>query len=428
MSNLRNSIKPEIHVRLVLVAILADILEHGRSLSAILPNALMQVADPRDKSLVQFCAYGICRDFFRLDFIIKQLASRPIKDKNLYYLLMIGIFQLNTSRIPEFAVVNTVVNAAKKLKLFSASGFINGVLREYLRNKETINSRCENDPVAHYNHPLWLMKAFQGAYPEQWQTICEANNQLPPMWLRINTQQIDPEQYAAILKKHNISIQQQIGISICLQQPIDVSELPGFYEGWVSVQDISAQQAAHLLDVQPGHLVLDACAAPGGKTGHLLEQQPLLACVVAVEKENERTKKIHDNLQRLKLSANVITADASQPDTWWDKQLFDRILLDAPCSATGVIKRHPDSKLLRKPTDIPAFAVQQLALLNALWPLLKPDGKLLYVTCSILPEENQDVIATFCQQHPDARCTFTQQLLPTPEADGFFYALLDRLH
>jgi 16S rRNA (cytosine967-C5)-methyltransferase len=427
--------KPEIRVRLALIDILAEVLEHKRSLTLVLPNYLKEFTDTRDQALIQFCAYGICREFFQLDFFIKKLSSKPIKDKKIYYLLLIGLYQLSASRIPNFAVVNTLVDTAKKIKLLSTTGFINAILREFARQQIDLNMELEKNPITQYSHPTWLMDLLKSAWPDQWRNICISNNEQPPMWLRINQQKVDPKVYIDLLEQNNIAVKTHDGVTCCLQEPIDVMNLPNFNEGWVSVQDASAQYAAELLDLQPGQVVLDACAAPGGKTGHILEKQPLLAKLIALDKDATRAIKIKENLQRLKLSAEVIVGDAEKPATWWNNELFDRILIDAPCSATGVIRRHPDIKLLRQAEDIPALAQQQLALLNALWPLLKPNGKLVYATCSVLPQENEQVIAAFCQQHK-AKClpihlpfgvntAHGHQLFPGDHhMDGFFYTTL----
>lgn len=430
--------KPEIRVRLTLMDILDAVLEQGRSLTVVLPEYLNQFTDKRDQALIQFCAYGIFRGFFRLDFFIKKLASRPIKDKKIYYLLLIGFFQISVSRIPDFAVVNTLVETVKKIKLFSAASFVNALLREYLRQKDNLQEEVEKSPSAYYAHPTWLINSLKTAWPDNWKNICIANNQLPPMWLRINPLQVNPKTYLELLEKNDIAIAAHHGAACCLQTPVDVSMLPQFNQGWVSVQDGAAQFAAELLDLKPDQTILDACAAPGGKTVHILEKEPKLAKLIAIDKDAARTMRIQENLQRLRLTAEVRVADATFPESWWDKQLFDRILLDAPCSATGVIRRHPDIKLLRQAKDITVLAKQQLTLLNVLWPLLKPQGKLLYATCSILPQENTQIIEAFCRTHTNAHClplnlpagrqtTHGWQILPGENnQDGFFYALLQK--
>lgn len=429
--------KPEIRVRLALIDILQEVLEQQHSLTLVLPNYLKEFSDQRDQALVQFCAYGICRDYLRLDAVIKKLTTRPIKDQQIYYLLLMGIYQIMSSRIPDFAVVNTTVEAAKALKLTFAAGFINGVLREFLRKKNDLTKELDDNPITKWSHPLWLIDYLKSSWPTQWEEICTANNQMPPMWLRINQQQIDSTVYLELLQKNNLPVTYHSGVTCCLQDPIEVESLPGFSQGHISVQDAAAQFAAELLDLQANQLILDACAAPGGKTCHILEKMPNVAKVIALDKDAERVTRIQDNLSRLKLKAEIVIADAAKPAAWWDKQLFDRILLDAPCSATGVIRRHPDIKILRHAKDIPLFVEQQLQLINALWPLLKPNGKLLYATCSILPQENEMVIASFCK-HNDVQALPIKlphgmptahgwQLIPgTNNMDGFFYALLQK--
>ncbi|MFI4954401.1 MAG: 16S rRNA (cytosine(967)-C(5))-methyltransferase RsmB [Gammaproteobacteria bacterium] len=419
--------KPELHTKVILTRILSDVLEKKRTLTNVLPDYLKKIKDPRDKSLVQFCAYEIFRDFFRLEGIIKKLVTQPLKNKQAYYLLLIGISQLTTTRMPAYAVVSSTVDAAKKLKLFSVCNLINAVLRAFQRQQVEILAELETNPVTHYAHPEWMILNLQTAWPTQWESICTENNQHAPMWLRINPQKITPAAYLELLSEKNMPIAAIDGSACCLETPVDVELLPGFNEGWVSVQDRAAQMAAELLDLQPQQRVLDACAAPGGKTGHILEKQPDVAELVAIDDDPLRVIKIRENLTRLQLTATVLVGDAAEPKLWWDGKLFDRILLDAPCSATGVVRRHPDIKVLRQPQDIAELAHLQLALLKALWPLLKPQGKLLYATCSILPQENQRVVTQFCQEQADASQVSGRQIFPGEEKmDGFFYALLEK--
>jgi 16S rRNA (cytosine967-C5)-methyltransferase len=428
--------KPEIQTKMILTKILAEIFEHKNNLTHILPLALSKITDHRDKALVQFCAYEICRDYLRLDAMIKKLVAKPLKDKNAYYLLLIGLSQLNSSRMPAYAVVSSTVEAAKKLKLFSLANLINAVLREFQRQQATLVAQLDQNPITQYSHPEWLIKLLQTAWPEQWHTICAENNKKPPLWLRINAIKTSPEAYLEMLHQNNIEVSAVYENACCLTTAVDVEQLPGFEQGLVSVQDRAAQMAAELLDLQAGQRVLDACAAPGGKTGHILEKQAQLQELLSIDNDPQRIHKIQENLTRLQLTANVALANALCPKEWWDGVLFDRILLDAPCSATGVIRRHPDIKVLRQAHDIQELAQQQLALLKALWPLLKPEGKFLYATCSVLPQENQNIVKQFCQENPDAEVIpfdrgwgtavgVGRQILPGEQnMDGFFYALL----
>ena len=333
------------------------------------------------------------------------------------------------------------------LKNKHLKGLINGVLRNYQRKVE---SSSQNDspekPLADaikFNHPGWFIKKVQAAYPEQWQDVLLANQEKPPMWLRVNQQHHQVAAYQKLLDEAEIEYQtiDLLSGAIALSQAVDVIKLPGFHEGWASIQDGAAQQAARLLDAQEGDVVLDCCAAPGGKTCHILEFTPNLKSVTAIDIEETRLLRVEENLQRLKLNANVIVGDAAKPETWWDKQLFDRILLDAPCSATGVIRRHPDIKWLRKADDIEALRVLQQQILKNIWSLLKPGGTLLYATCSILPEENSEQIKDFIANQADAKLislpedkgNIGWQLLPhtntqnNPSMDGFYYAKLKKL-
>lgn len=420
--------KPELYTKVILTQILAEVVEKQRTLTSVLPEYLAKIMDPRDKALVQFCAYEIFRDFFHLEAIIQKLVTKSLKNRQAYYLLLIGCAQLLSSRIPAYAVVSSTVEAAKKLKLFSMVNLINAVLRNLQRQQTQILAELESNAVTRYSHPQWLITLLQQAWPTQWESICLANNQHAPMWLRINPRQIAREAYVELLHKKNIAVSEVDGNACCLVSPVEVTELPGFNRGWVSVQDRAAQMAAELLDVQPQHRVLDACAAPGGKTAHILEIQPQLAELVAIDNDARRAEKIRENLVRLQLSATLLVDNAAKPQQWWDGKPFDRILLDAPCSATGVIRRHPDIKVLRQPQDITQLVALQLQLLQALWPLLKPAGKLLYATCSILPQENQQVIAKFCQQQTGVQQTAEWQIFPGEQhRDGFFYAMLTKV-
>lgn len=431
--------KPDIQTRIALIDILSAVLEQHRSLTSVLNEILPTFSDPRDRSLIQFCAYGICRDYFRLEAIIKKLVKKPLKDPKAHYLLLIGLFQLNSSRIPEFAIINSAVDTAKNLKLLSYSGLINGVLRQFQRAKEELLSEVDKIEVAHWDHPAWLLKLLKKAWPEQWQAICAANNQSPPLWLRINVRKISPDAYVELLNRKNMEVSAIEGVACCLMDPVDVNELPGFSEGWVSVQDKSAQYSAELLDLKEGQRVLDACAAPGGKALHILEKENNIAELIALDHDEKRLERIKENAERVQADLSkliLIHGNAECLSESWDGKAFDRILLDAPCSATGVIRRHPDIKLLRQPEDITALAQQQLAILKALWPTLKPQGKLIYATCSILPDENEKLIASFCAQQSDAEIlpieaqwgiptTHGRQIFPGDNnGDGFFYAVL----
>jgi 16S rRNA (cytosine967-C5)-methyltransferase len=405
----------------------------GRSLSDYLEAAILPLKDPRDRAFVQAVCYGVCRFYPRLDVILSQLLEKPMKakDSDVHALLMVGLYQLIDMRVPAHAAVAETVSATEKFKKSWARGLVNAVLRGYLREREKLEKEIAQDEEAQYMHPIWWVTALKKAWPAQWQAILTANNQHPPFALRVNQQKITREEY---LKKVNAQIIAETANGIILESAIAVESLPGFAQGEISVQDGAAQLAAELLMLAPGQRVLDACAAPGGKLTHILEIQPQLAEVIAVEKEASRLAAIKENLSRLNLQAKILCLDVAEVKP--DGGLFDRILLDAPCSASGVVRRHPDIKLLRQSSDILELAKEQLRLLTALWPLLKPGGLLLYATCSIFPEENSQIIQHFLAAHPEAEavplqvnwgiaCSVGRQILPgMHQMDGFYYACL----
>lgn len=416
---------------------------NGQSLSDCLDNALAKIQDPRDRAFVQALCYGVCRFYSRLDVALSYLLKKPMneKDSDVHALLLVGLYQLMEMHVQEHAAVSETVNATEKLKKPWARGLVNAILREYLRRHAEIKEELRADDEALYAHPGWWIKAIKKAWPEKWQEILTANNDHPPFSLRVNQLNLTREKYKESLAKYteptighvmNFIVETKSGITIEPAMPVD--KLPGFAQGDVSVQDGAAQLATELLDLQPNQRVLDACAAPGGKLTHILEIEPNLNELIAIENNPSRVKSIEENLKRQKLTATVLCYNAQDVNAWWDGQPFDRILLDAPCSASGVIRRHPDIKLLRQPHDIANLAKLQLELLNALWPLLKPNGLLLYATCSIFPQENTDVLKAFLDAHPDAkedeikadwgvRATIGRQILPGMHGmDGFYYA------
>lgn len=434
--------KTDAHPRLLAARIIDDV-TNGCSLSDRLEPTLKSIQDVRDRAFVQAVCYGVCRFYSRLDIILSHLLQKPMKakDSDVHALLLVGLYQLMDMRVPSHAAVSETVNAAEKLKKSWARGLINAVLREYLRHQERIAEKIKHDPESEYAHPSWWIEKIQQAWPDHGQAILLANNVHPPMALRVNTRQSTREEYLAVLHEKNLMAKEipETANGIILESPMSVEALPGFSEGKVSVQDGAAQLAAPLLNLQPGLRVLDACAAPGGKLMHILEIEPNLGALVAVEKEGERVAAIKENLARLRLNAQCICHDVGDVSGWWDGQLFDRILLDAPCSGSGVIRRHPDIKLLRQATDIPKLAEEQLRLLQALWPLLTPHGQLLYVTCSIFPEENEEVLRKFLVTQQDAHeekiharwglsREIGRQILPGMyEMDGFYYACLRKV-
>ncbi len=428
--------------RLAAARALAAVLSGKASLNSSLPAQLDKV-DERDRGLTQDLAFGTARWQPRLDLLAAQLLQKPFKaaDADVQALLLVGLYQLFYTRIPAHAAIGETVGCADKLKKPWAKGLLNAVLRRAQREGEALLADMERDPVVRTAHPRWLQKALKAFWPEQWEAICAANNAHPPMILRVNRRHHSRDAYLALLAEAGIdaSACQYGSDAIVLAQACDVRGLPGFAEGWVSVQDEAAQLAADLLELAPGQRVLDACCAPGGKTCHLLEAEAGLAHVVAIDLEAKRLARVRENLDRLQLDAELIACDARDTASWWDGKPFQRILLDAPCSATGVIRRHPDIKLTRQADDIPALAALQGELLDALWPTLEVGGMLLYATCSSLPTENTEVIDAFLARTPGARelDLTTEAGLRQPHGrqllaqegghDGFYYAKLIKI-
>ncbi|MCE0781129.1 MULTISPECIES: 16S rRNA (cytosine(967)-C(5))-methyltransferase RsmB [Pseudomonas] len=428
--------------RLAAARALAAVLSGKASLNSSLPAQLDKV-DERDRGLTQDLAFGTARWQPRLDLLAAQLLQKPFKaaDADVQALLLVGLYQLFYTRIPAHAAIGETVGCADKLKKPWAKGLLNAVLRRAQREGEALLAGMERDPVVRTAHPRWLQKALKAFWPEQWEAICAANNAHPPMILRVNRRHHSRDAYLALLADAGIdaSACQYSRDGIVLAEACDVRGLPGFAEGWVSVQDEAAQLSADLLELAPGQRVLDACCAPGGKTCHLLEAEAGLAQMVAIDLEAKRLTRVRENLERLQLDAELIACDARDTASWWDGKPFQRILLDAPCSATGVIRRHPDIKLTRQADDIPALATLQGELLDALWPTLEVGGMLLYATCSSLPTENTEVIGAFLARTPGARelDLATEAGLRQPHGrqllaqegghDGFYYAKLIKI-
>ena len=422
--------------RAAAATIVADVM-NGDSLSEALPRVLKQLANKREQAFVQAVSYGVCRHFFRLDAVLYRLMENPLqeKDDDVHALLMVGLYQLMEMRVPAFAAVGETVEGVETLKKTWAKGLVNAVLRNYQRNAEAIAKDMKNDREAVSMHPEWMIDYITRDWPNDAAAIFAANNERPPFSLRVNQRRLSREDYLEKHQEQGVAIPETTA-GIVWNEAVDVQELPGFAEGDVSVQDGAAQLAAELLQLAPNLRVLDACAAPGGKTAHILELEPALECVIAVDNDKRRLDRVHENLERLQLTATCITADVGDPASWWDGQLFDRILLDAPCSASGVIRRHPDIKLLRRSSDIAPLAEEQLRLLAALWPLLKPGGLLVYATCSLFAEENTETVQAFLAEHPDAKeekiqaswgkdCVVGRQILPgMHNMDGFYFACL----
>jgi len=428
--------------RLAAAKALTAVLNGKASLNSSLPLQLDKV-EARDRGLTQDLAFGTARWYPRLSALANKLLQKPFKaaDADVEALLLVGLYQLLYTRVPAHAAIGETVGCADKLKKPWAKGLLNAVLRNAQRDSEALLAELEHDPVVRTAHPRWLQKSLKAFWPEQWEAICAANNAHPPMILRVNRRHKTRDQYLQLLAESDVQAQPCVYSrdGIVLAEACDVRNLPGFAEGWISVQDEAAQLAADLLDLAPGQRVLDACCAPGGKTCHILAAEPQLAGVVAVALEAKRLGRVRANLERLGLSAELIAADGRDTATWWDGKPFQRILLDAPCSATGVIRRHPDIKLTRQPDDIAALASLQGELLDAMWQTLEVGGILLYATCSTLPTENTEVIEAFLARTPGAReldiagqfgikQPHGRQLLAQEGGhDGFYYAKLIKI-
>ncbi|WP_166362148.1 16S rRNA (cytosine(967)-C(5))-methyltransferase RsmB [Pseudomonas akapageensis] len=428
--------------RLAAARALAAVLSGKASLNSSLPGQLDKV-DARDRGLTQDLAFGTARWQPRLSALAERLLQKPFKsaDADVEALLLVGLYQLLYTRVPAHAAIGETVGCADKLKKPWAKALLNAVLRRAQRESTDLLAELERDPVVRTAHPRWLQKSLKAFWPEQWEAICAANNAHPPMILRVNRRHHSRDAYLELLHKTGVTAQpcSYSRDGILLAEACDVRQLPGFNEGWISVQDEAAQLAADLLELAPGQRVLDACCAPGGKTCHLLEAEPRLGGVVAVDLEAKRLVRVQENLDRLGLDAQLIAADARDTAAWWDGKGFARILLDAPCSATGVIRRHPDIKLTRQADDIQALATLQGELLDALWPTLEVGGILLYATCSTLPTENTEVIEAFLARTPGAReldiasqagikQPHGRQLLAQEGGhDGFYYAKLIKI-
>ncbi|CRN01577.1 Ribosomal RNA small subunit methyltransferase B [Pseudomonas sp. 34 E 7] len=428
--------------RLAAAKALAAVLNGKASLNSSLPTQMDKVED-RDRGFTQDLAFGTARWQPRLSALAAKLLQKPFKaaDADVEALLLVGLYQLLYTRVPAHAAIGETVGCADKLKKPWAKALLNAVLRRAQRESEGLLAELEHDPVVRTAHPRWLQKSLKAFWPQQWEAICAANNAHPPMILRVNRRHHRRDAYLQLLSEAGIDAAPCVYSidGIVLQAATDVRSLPGFAEGWISVQDEAAQLAADLLDLAPGQRVLDACCAPGGKTCHILEVEKDLGGVVAVDLEAKRLVRVRENLARLGLSAELIAADGRDTATWWDGKPFQRILLDAPCSATGVIRRHPDIKLTRQPDDIAALAVLQGELLDALWPTLEVGGILLYATCSTLPTENTEVIQAFLARTSGAReldlattagikQPHGRQLLAREGGhDGFYYAKLIKI-
>lgn len=427
----------------------------GQSLSAVQAHTTDKLEDARDRGLANEIVNGVLRWRWQLEFFISCLVKKPLKKKDIevQLILLMAIYELKECRTPDYAVINESVELVRKTGRKWAAGLVNAVLRGFVREKEKLISSIKDESVK-YSHPDWMLKKIKNDWPEEkdygWQHILNANNERPAFWLRVNQHQSDAPRYQQLLNSHEIEseLSPLADHALKLSQGIDVRQLPGFSDGSVSVQDVGAQLAANLLDALAGHTVLDLCAAPGGKTCHVLERNESISKMTAVEFDEQRMQRVSENLHRLKLAdesdsehnVELIVADAREYKQWWDGDLFDRILIDAPCSASGVIRRHPDIKTLRRESDIKQLVELQSEILLSAWQMLAPEGELLYVTCSVFKDENQAQIAKFLAHVGDdateikieadwgVACDFGRQLFPgEQDADGFYFCKLKKI-
>jgi 16S rRNA (cytosine967-C5)-methyltransferase len=425
----------------------AQVVDSGRSLDALF--AAERTASAQERGLLRSLCYDSIRWYVRLDVLLQRLLTRhQTLAPEVHALCIVGLCQLIHTDIPAHAAVDETVNATRALKQPRAAGLVNAVLRRWQREGPALAATVDRDKAVRTAHPAWFVQQLHADWGAQADAMLSANNERPPLWLRVNRLRASGREYRARLEAAGFVIADSRfdDEGLMLARAVDVTELPGFADGLVSVQDAAAQLAARLLAPHEGDRVLDACAAPGGKTCHLLELQPRIQELIALDVSKERLQRVDENLQRLDLSATVIAGDAANPQLWWNGQRFDRILLDVPCSATGVIRRHPDIKLLRRADDIRVLAQRQAELLRTLWPLLAPGGQLLYASCSVLKQETVQVVGEFlestsqardvtsnkvvalglsdCTQLTDAGCAIATG---TAGMDGFYYACLEKL-
>ncbi|MFI4918392.1 MAG: 16S rRNA (cytosine(967)-C(5))-methyltransferase RsmB [Legionellales bacterium] len=420
--------------RLQALKILTALVRDKSSLSQLMSDSTE--ISPMTKEL----CFGVCRHYFRLQAMADCLVTKRPKELEIWLALLMGLYQLHYMHQPDYAVVKETVALLEKIKKTWAKGLVNAVLRNFCRQKDEILVRLAQEPAFLYGQPQWLLQRLKADWPDAWEAVAAANDEHPPMTLRVNRNKSAAADYLKLLNEAGIEAfaHPVAAEGLTLVTPCDVRSLPGFAEGHVSVQDGAAQLAVSLLSLKPGQRLLDACCAPGGKTCHILESEPNLAACIALDVDARRLKKVRENLGRLHLEATLLQGDALSPESWWDGCLFDRILLDAPCSATGVIRRHSDIKLLRTEEEIFAVTQVQRNMLRSLWPLLQPGGLMVYATCSVVPDENEKQIAAFVAAHAD--CTIVpgnwlwgratghgQQILPGEHGmDGFFYSVLQK--
>ena len=414
-------------------AIIIDKILRGTNLDIAFENVFRNVKGLEHKSQTKAITYGALRYMGQSKYLIKSLVKKKIENRLVESLIHVALFQLSHESHNDFTIVDQAVKAAKKIDL-RKSNFVNAVLRNFLRNKDTLTKEFLEQEEGQFNYPIWWIQKVKKQYKSDWENILNIGNGHPPMTIRVNKRKIIMKEYKELLKENEISFIALANEGLILKDAKNIKDIPGFENGLFSVQDFGAQLASVLLDLKNDYLVLDACAAPGGKTTGMLENSNIN--LIALEKSTQRAIKIIENLKRLKLEATVITQPLDNRNKWWNKKQFDRILLDVPCSASGIVRRHVDMKWLRRLSDLEKFADMQLDLLNNAWPLLKPQGKLLYVTCSIFKEENEEVILKFCDNRQDVKrgkLKFPKniqhvknQLIPSKDHDGLYYEILEK--
>jgi len=428
--------------RLVAARALASVLDQRRNLSEALADLDRQLPDGRDRALVRRLCNRVLRNYPALEWRLSKLLRKPLprKAREVHFLLLSALDQLIESREPARAVVHSSVAATRAAGHPHLGGLVNAVLRNHQRRCEELAAAMPDDPAIRLGYPEWLLEKLRCDWPESWREIAQAGNRTAPLWLRVNRQRSTPEQLCRKLLEDGFeaSTDARFPDAVRLDRPARVSRLPGYVEGQFSIQDAGAQAAAGLMALEDGQRVLDACAAPGGKAAHILERAQV--CLTALELDPQRAARIGETFERLGLSGKVIVGDAARPQAWGAGRTFDRILVDAPCSATGVLRRHPDVRWQRQAGDIAANAALQGRILEALWPLLAPGGLLVYVSCSILHAENRDRAREFIARHADAQPLETRldegvatdpgcQILPgSLDRDGFYFMRLRRLH
>jgi len=431
-------------IRAIAAKVLAAVIRDKRSFGHVLSTEQDKLADKRDRSFLNAVCYGVVRHYWQLANSLSILLNKPLKkkDADIQGLLMVGLYQLWYMDVPDYAGVSSCVDAAKNLGKIWSCGLVNKVLRLAVKEKDKLEANWGRTDELRFSHPQWFIDELKAAWPEHWESILSANNEQAPLTLRVQTERVSREAYCQLLSEAGVewSLPEATDQAVFLPSPPPVKELPGFSDGLFYVQDLAGQRVVELMDLEPGQRVLDACAAPGSKTTHILTHEPNLDGLVALDNQPERLAMVTENLQRLGLQeapVRLVLADALRVQQWWDGQPFDRILLDAPCTATGVIRRHPEIRLRRDKDDLESRQNLQVQLLEQLWRVLKPGGTLIYTTCSVLPAENDAVVKKLLQADvgakiknfriPDSiKTTHGRQLLPSKNHDGFYYARLQK--